>query len=162
MTQHVNPPVTPSAAAHAERIRQGQQRSESASSAAGGRQTAELYGARALAQVRADEALREEARRNEMRARGQWVPGDDETDEFEEDEQEPEDSDEEFDEEVESLSTAERYALIERARREAEHRANLVAQKGAGQPTPPPQVHRYAAQGAQPHRYAHLWQKPAS
>ena len=99
-----------------------------------------------------------------MRARGQWVPGDDETDETDEFEEEPEGSGEEFDEDEEEapLSTAERYAVIERARRAAEHRANLVAQKGAGQPTPLPQVHRYVAQGAQPHRYAHLWQKPAS
>jgi hypothetical protein len=70
---------------HAERIKARTKAGKEAVSA--GQSTAELYAARILPGYRADEALREEARKNELRARGVSLPGDDE-EEPEEDEQE--------------------------------------------------------------------------
>lgn len=77
MTNPSNPPVTASAEMHAARIRaRDAKRAESAEGRPGGRQTFEIYGERALAGARADAAARERAARNDLRARGQWVPGD--------------------------------------------------------------------------------------
>lgn len=162
MSQNPNPPVTQSAATHAERIRAREQRAVGRKPAVG-QSTAELYGARALALVQADEELREEARRNDMRARGQWVPGDaDEYDDGEDYEvEEYEEEMAEDDEEERPVTTAERYAAIETERRTAERAATLAAHKSAVR-TIEPQGHRYAAQLAQPHRLVDRWQKPAS
>ncbi|MEV6833607.1 hypothetical protein AB0N17_03590 [Streptomyces sp. NPDC051133] len=84
---NVNRPVTQSAAAHAQRIRE-QQRGEEERPAAG-QSTAELYAARILPGYKRDEELRERARLNEMAARGRWVPGDQD-----EDDEEPEEVEE--------------------------------------------------------------------
>ncbi|MGW4139373.1 hypothetical protein ACWELV_21660 [Streptomyces mirabilis] len=81
---HVNPPVTASAAAHAARIRAGEEVRAAEREVPTGQSTAEMYAARILPAYRRDEELREEARKAEMRARGRWVPGDDEEDEEEE------------------------------------------------------------------------------
>jgi hypothetical protein len=89
------PRVTDSAAAHAERI-QARDKAKAKAKAQRGpaddRQTCEIYAERALAGARADEALREQARKNEARARGEWVPGE-EPDVEEEVEEEPTDFD---------------------------------------------------------------------
>ncbi|MGW1503757.1 hypothetical protein ACWCQW_35395 [Streptomyces mirabilis] len=151
MTNPANPPVTASAAAHAARIRAGEEEFRAArSDAPAGQSTAERYAARALAGAQADEALREEARRNDLRARGQWVPDDEEELDEEEAEAEFEDEGEEDDEEAQPLSTAERYAAMERKRQAAERKATLKAHRGAVQTL------------VQPHQYANVWQKPAS
>ncbi|MEH0551232.1 hypothetical protein [Streptomyces sp. B21-101] len=72
---NVNPPTTASAVAHAQRIKAGEQTRKRAAGEREGRQTFELYAERARAGAAADEALREEARKSELRARGRWVPG---------------------------------------------------------------------------------------
>ncbi|MGW3024513.1 hypothetical protein [Streptomyces sp. NPDC001221] len=149
---HVNPPTTRSAALHAERIRAAEEE-RTASERKDGRQTYEVYAERALEQARADEELREGARMRELQARGVISAAEDLDEEDEEFEPE--------DEEEKPPSTAERYAAVELKRREAEHQANLVAHRGAVQ-TIGATGHRHAAQLAQPHRQAHLWQKPAS
>lgn len=120
MANHVNPPVSGTAAAHAARIRAGEEARAVKPAADAGQTTAQRYAARALAGAQADEALREEARRNDRRARGQWVPGDEEEEldaelDEEEAEAEFEDEEEEDGEEEQPLSTAERYAAIERS-----------------------------------------------
>ena len=164
MSNPSNPATTESARLHAERIRSAGQDSEQARPAAG-QSTAERYAERALEQARADEELRAGARLRELQARG-IISADEDVDaevdaevddeeEFEEEDLEPED------EEEKQPSTAERYAAVELERRKAEHEANLVAQRGAVR-TIGPVGHRYAAQAAQPHRYADRWQKPAS
>ncbi|MFD9099310.1 hypothetical protein [Streptomyces collinus] len=84
------PQPTSSAAAHAERIRAREQAAtERKAAPTGGQSTAERYAAQVLPGYHADEELREQARLNEMRARGRWVPGDqdDDTEEAEEQEQ---------------------------------------------------------------------------
>lgn len=83
---NVNPPVGPTAAAHAARIRDREARA-SEREAPTGQTTAELYASRILPGYKQDEALREEARKAELRARGGWVSGDDAEDEYEEDEE---------------------------------------------------------------------------
>lgn len=83
MAKNINPPATPSAMMHAERIRAGEQASAAKQDGPAGQSTAEMYAARILPGYKADEALREEARRNELRARGTWVPGDDDLEEDE-------------------------------------------------------------------------------
>lgn len=159
MTQHANPPVTPSAAAHAERIRAGEEeRTADSGTRRDGRQTFELYAERARAQALADEELREAAALRELQARGIISADEELVDEADDEgELEGEDVDEG---EGEPLSTAERYAAVELRRREAERKANVAAQTGAVQTIGQPVGHRHAA--PQPHRYAHLWQKPAS
>ncbi|MYV42913.1 hypothetical protein GT030_29620 [Streptomyces sp. SID1328] len=85
---NVNRPVTPSAAAHAQRIREresGEQKPPAA-----GQSTPELYAQRILPSYKRDEELREQARLNELRARGQWVPGDQEDDDLEDDQEQEE------------------------------------------------------------------------
>ncbi|NMI57102.1 MULTISPECIES: hypothetical protein [unclassified Streptomyces] len=85
MANHVNPPVSPTAAAHAARIRVGEEAANAEHEApTAGQSTAELYAARILPGYKADEALREAARQAELRARGRWVPGDDAEDEEDE------------------------------------------------------------------------------
>jgi hypothetical protein len=151
---NVNPPTTPSAALHAERIKA---RTKSKEQAPAGQSTAEQIASRILPGYRADEALREEARKRELQARGIVSADEDLEGEVDEEEGvEPEDE-----EEDETLSTAERYAARERKRQTAERKATLAAHKGAVQTTGSA-GHRSAAQLAQPHRQAHLWQKPAS
>lgn len=166
MANHVNPPVSGTAAAHAARIRAGEEARAAKPAAAAGQTTAQRYAARALAGTQADEALREEARRNDRRARGQWVPGDEEELDAELDEEEAEaefeDEEEEDGGEEQPLSTAERYAAVERERRAVERKATVKAHRGAVQTLVQPTGHRQAGQLAQPHRYAHVWQKPAS
>jgi hypothetical protein len=72
-----NPPVTDSAARHAARIRERDaQRAKTDDKPRDTRQTYEVYAERALAGARADQALRDEARRNDARARGEWLPSD--------------------------------------------------------------------------------------
>lgn len=164
MTQNPNqpvPPVTASAARHAERIRAGEVARAGREQPPSAPTTAERYAARILPGYHADEELREAARLSELRARGIITPDpelEDAEDKFDEEEPEPEE-----DEEDAPLSTAERYAAVEVKRRAAEHEANLVAHKSAGQQAVPQVRNRYAAQVAQPHRYADRWgQKPAS
>ncbi|MFD8739401.1 hypothetical protein ACFV06_31445 [Streptomyces sp. NPDC059618] len=125
------PAVTASAAAHAERIRARAEERAAAAEERDGRQTSEIYGARAAAGFRADEALREQARLNDARARGEWTPGDTEEEDVEAEAEEYEEEPAEDDDEGEHLSTAERYARRERARQAAEHQANVRAQGGA-------------------------------
>ncbi|MEU8031943.1 hypothetical protein AB0C13_25405 [Streptomyces sp. NPDC049099] len=160
---NVNRPVTPSAAAHAARIRAGEERS-AASGERDTRQTYEIYGERAAAQARADEELRHRAHMSELRARG-VITADDEPEDDEEFEDQAEEYEEEElaedDDEEEQPSTAERYAAIERKRQQAERAATLAAHKGAVT-TLVPQGHRHAEQLVQPHRFADRWQKPAS
>ncbi|MFJ2964249.1 hypothetical protein ACIPIC_18360 [Streptomyces collinus] len=155
MTNHAIPPVTGSAAVHAERIRAREERAEERTPPTG-QSTAERIAARILPGYRRDEELREQARLGELRARGIISAEDDEpdVDEVEEYEEEPE---AEGDAEEAPLTTAERYAAVEMERREAEHAANLRAQAGAGRPVAQPVGHRYAAQLAQPHRYANRY-----
>jgi hypothetical protein len=162
MTNHKMPEATASATMHAERIR-AREKSAERDVPAGGQSTAELYAARILPGYKRDEELREQARLNEMRARGRWVPGDDvdeDGEEYEQVEEEYEDEEPE-DDGGEQLSTAEKYAAIETERRRAERAATLAAHKSVVR-TIEPQGHRYAAQLAQPHRLADRWQKPAS
>ncbi|MGQ4402533.1 hypothetical protein ACN6K4_003315 [Streptomyces hayashii] len=78
MPDNMHQPVTASAAAHAQRIKAGEQTRKRAAGEREGRQTFEVYAERARAGAAADEALREEARKNELRARGRWVPGEEE------------------------------------------------------------------------------------
>lgn len=161
MTDKLRPAVTPSAVMHAERIR-AQEKEQPSGQAA--QSTAERYAQRILPGYRADEELREQARLNELRARGTWVPGDEEPDEGEGFEDEaPEDKVEDEEPESAPLTTAERYAAVETERRAAEHQANLTAHKSAGRTAPAPVGHRYAAQLVQPHNYADRWgPKPAA
>jgi hypothetical protein len=155
------PAVGSSAAAHAERIRAGEVARAGRAQPSSAPTTAERYAARILPGYHADEELREAARLSELRARGVITPDpepEDLEDEFDEEELESEE-----DEEDAPLSTAERYAAVEVKRRAAEHEANLVAHKSAGQQAVPQVRYRYAAQLSQPHRYADRWgQKPAS
>ncbi|MEU0069541.1 hypothetical protein ABZ027_08350 [Streptomyces sp. NPDC006332] len=122
--------VTGSAAQHAERLRAREAERAAAGQERDGRQTAEIYGERAAAGWRADEALREQARRNDARARGEWVPGDEPEDVV--DDEEFEDAEEEGDLEdgEEPVSTAELYARRERARQQAGHRSAQAAHRG--------------------------------
>lgn len=137
-------PVTPSAAAHAARIAA---RGEESAARPAGKSTAEMIADRVLPGYRADQALRDAARMRELRARGVISA-------------EPEAEEEaDVDDDV-PLSTAEQYAAVELQRRAAEREANVKAQTGAVRVAVQPVGHRYAAQLAQPHRYAHLWQKP--
>lgn len=162
------PAVGNSAAAHAERIRAGEVARAGRVQPPSAPTTAERYAARILPGYHADEELREAARLSELRARGIITPDpepEDLEDEFDEevDEEEMEPEEDEEDEEDKPLTTAERYADVEVKRRAAEHEANLVAHKSAGQQAVPQVRYRYAAQVAQPHRYADRWgQKPAS
>lgn len=127
----VNRPVAPTAAAHAERIRARAEERAATAEEPDGRPTWERYADRALAGARADEALRQEARKNELRARGLWVPGDEPEADEEEEFEEPEEEVEEADEEAEPKTTAEVYAARERARQRAEHGAILKAHQGS-------------------------------
>lgn len=81
---HVNRPVSATAAAHAARIRAGEEARAAKPDTPAGQSTAEIYAARILPGYRADEALREQARQADLRARGRWVPGDDAEDEEDE------------------------------------------------------------------------------
>lgn len=160
---NINPSTTASAALHAERIRAGEQARPAKQGGPAGRSTAERYADRILPGYAADEALREEARKSELRSRGVWVPGDEEpVEELDEDGEMEFEEEELEDEEPAPPTTAERYAAREMKRRAAEHEANLVAQKSVGWVAPRPVGHRHAAQLAQPHRHAHVWGKPAS
>lgn len=150
MPDNMRQPVTASAAMHAERIKAGEQARAKAAAERSGRQTAQIYGERAAAGHRADEALREAARLGELRARGVITP-DPEPEDLEDDEGQDDEVLDEVDEE-EAPSTAELYARRERARQKAEHAATLVAHKSIVQVSSPPQVHRYAEQLAQPYR----------
>jgi hypothetical protein len=122
-----------------------------------GQSTAERYAARILPGYKADQALREQARMNELRARGIIAAETDEPDdEVEEGLVEVED----VEEEDVPLTTAQKYAAVEVERRAAERKANVRAQAGAVgtmnlQPSP-----RRRPVVAQPHNYAHVWQKP--
>ncbi|MEU9264580.1 hypothetical protein AB0E04_03875 [Streptomyces sp. NPDC048251] len=161
MSDNMRQPVTASAAAHAERIRSGGQRAEVGKPAAG-QSTAERIAQRILPGYRADAELREQARMNELRARGVVTPDaepEDVEDEYDED-QEDEILDE--DDEEEAPSTAELYARRERARQKAERAATLAAHRSVGQVAPPPQVHRYAEILAQPYRRTPGGQNPAA
>lgn len=162
MSDYMRQPVTPSAAAHAARIREREEGRAARAVPADGRQTFERYAERAIAGARADEELREQARLNDARARGEWTPGDaEEDDDVEEYEQADEAEEEDVEYDDEELSTAERYAARERKRQQAEHAANVRAQAGAVR-TLGPQGHQQAAKLVQPHRYADRWQRLAS
>ncbi|MFF8954094.1 hypothetical protein ACF09I_35655 [Streptomyces sp. NPDC014940] len=94
MTVNPNPPVGASAAAHAARLRERDAKADAGTTRrADGRQTYEVYAERALAQVRADEELRRRAEENDRRARGQWVPGDDDQDDDDAEETEEQETD---------------------------------------------------------------------
>lgn len=157
------PPVTPSAAVHAERIRaRTEVRAEEEPGTTAGQSTAARIAARILPGYKADEALREQARLGELRARGVITAADEEPDPDEGEEYEVLDEEEidedDVEEDDEPVSTAERYARRERQRQQAEHQATLAAHRGRA---PAPQVgHLYAAQLAQPHLFAHGRQKP--
>lgn len=157
MTRQVSRPTTPSAAMHVERIRAGEQERAARQDAPAAKSTAGLYADRILPGYAADEALREEARKSELRARGIWTPGAEQLVEELDEVEDVEEFEDEEPEEAAPLTTAERYAVRETERRAAEHEANLVAQKSAGRTAPEPVGHRYAAQLAQPHRYADRW-----
>jgi hypothetical protein len=159
MSQHVNPPVAPSAAAHAERIRAREQRADGGQSTTG-QSTAERIAAQILPGYRRDEELRQAARMRELQARG-VITADSEPEDVEEEDVEDEEPEADGEEE-QPLTTAERYAAIERARQTADRQATMAAHRGAVQATVQPAGHRYAEQLAQPHRYAHVWQNPAS
>jgi hypothetical protein len=138
---------------HGERIRaRAEAKAKAQRGQADGRQTSEIYAERALAGARADEALRRQAEENARRARGEWVPGDGPEDVEEEYDVVEEYDEETDDEDEEPKSTAEIYARRERERIKAERAANLRAQAGA--------VQTMGQQGG--HRYAHVWDKPAS
>lgn len=161
---NVNRPVTPSAAAHAERIRAGEEERQAAAKERDSRQTYEIYGERAAAAARADEELREQARRNDARARGEWVPGEEangeDIEEAYDDEEYEEDAD--VDEEEAPVSTAERYARQERAKIKAEHEANLRARASQARAMGRPLAPQYPAMVRQVHRYADLPPQSAS
>jgi hypothetical protein len=127
MTNLSNPPVTASAAAHAERIRQAGQQRAAVTPAAGGQQTYERYAARILPGYQADEAARERARLNELQARGVISAEADEPD-IDEDEADQEEVPE--DEADIPLTAAEIYAARALGRSSAEGRAAAVAWKG--------------------------------
>jgi hypothetical protein len=153
----MGPPATPTAVAHAERIRASTEgRPAEQAGTGGGQSTAERIAARILPGYRADEALRQQARLGELRARGVIAAEDEEPDEGEEyevlDEQETDEDDEE-----EAPSTAELYARRERERQKAEHAATLAAHKSVGRAAVPQVGHNYAAQLAQPYRRGNGW-----
>jgi hypothetical protein len=106
------PPVSAAVMRHMDRIEVGEERrAAEAADRPTGMSAAEQHAARVLPGYRADAALREEARRRELAARGLLV---DEADIEEEDEEEP---DVEVDQEPEEpergwSSTAERYAAV--------------------------------------------------
>ncbi|MFG2948165.1 hypothetical protein [Streptomyces adustus] len=154
------PTITGSAAIHAERI-QARDAELAAAQKPDGRQTFERYAERALARARADEELREQARLNDMRVRGQWVPGDEPEDQEDDGVEEVEEEDVE-DEEDAPTSTAELYARRERERQAAERKANVRAHAGMVQTMDRPLAPQRPPTVAQPHRYAHAWEKPAS
>ncbi|MEU5195234.1 hypothetical protein AB0G86_14430 [Streptomyces scabiei] len=163
MTSRMGPPVTPSAAAHAGRIRaRTEERAAEQAETAAGQSTAERIAARVLPGYRADEALREQARLNELRARG-VIAADPEPEDVEEtyEEEVLVDEDDEF-EDGQPLSTAERYAAVERERRAAEAKANRAAQGGALRTWSPIVGNQYPPPKATPHRYADRWPKPAA
>ncbi|MGW1669014.1 hypothetical protein [Streptomyces sp. NPDC002324] len=159
MTSRMGPPVTPSAAAHAERIRaRTEERAAEQTETTAGQSTAERIAAQVLPGYRADAALREQARLSELRARGVISDGAEPEDAEEE---VPVDEDEDDVEENDKpVSTAERYARRERQRQQSEREANRRAHEGAvramAQPLPP----QYPAMAAQPHRFAHLCVQP--
>lgn len=159
-----NPPVTASAALHAERIRARDTERAAAAKTPDARQTYEIYGERAAAGARADEEARRQALLNDRRARGEWTPGDEpEADEDQDDEYD--DTEEETDVEDEEdtpLSTAEMYAARERERQAAERAANVRAHAGMVRTMDRPLAPQRSPTVAQPHRYAHVWQKPSS
>lgn len=71
-------PVPSSGDKHAQRLRdRDRERARVQAAGTDGRSAAEQHVERALAGARADEALREQARVSEARARGQWVPDED-------------------------------------------------------------------------------------
>lgn len=160
MTKRFGPAVTPSAAAHAERIRTGEQRSEATPLA--GQSTAQRYANRILPGYQRDEELREQARMGELRARGVIAadpePEDAEA-EYADDEPEP---DEDVEEDGEPLTTAQRYAAVERERRAAEAKANRAAQSGAVRTWSPIVGNQYPPPVATPHRYTDRWPKSAA
>lgn len=158
---NVNPPVTASAAAHAARLRAREEERAASSKDRDTRQTFERYAERAAAGFRADEELREQARMGELRARG-VITADEEPDVEADEGEEYEEEQADDDTEDEPLSTASRYAAVERKRRTAEHRANVAAQAGAVQTMTPLAGNQYPARVAQPHRFADRWRKPAS
>ncbi|MEH0582823.1 hypothetical protein QA942_01415 [Streptomyces sp. B21-106] len=119
MTDNMQP-VTASAAAHAERIRASDGRTEGGKPAAG-QSTAERIAQRILPGYRRDEELREQARLNELRARGVITAEDEEPDEDEEYDVVVEDEVDEEPEAEEPKSTAERYAARELERQKHEH-----------------------------------------
>jgi hypothetical protein len=87
-------PVTASATMHAERLKaRDAKRAKADDAHTDTRQTYEIYAERAAAGARADEALRERAKLNELRARGMSVPGDEaDVDEDDEEREEVEES----------------------------------------------------------------------
>ncbi|KND40091.1 hypothetical protein IQ64_35810 [Streptomyces stelliscabiei] len=152
----MGPPATPTAVAHAERIRASTEgRPAEQAGTGGGQSTAERIAARILPGYRADEALRQQARLGELRARGVIAAED-----------EPVDEDEEYDEEVlvdeeegdeVPVTTAELYARRERERQQAEHAATLAAHRSVGQAAAPSQVHQYTERVAQQYRRTTPW-----
>ncbi|MPY34102.1 hypothetical protein FNH09_23490 [Streptomyces adustus] len=159
MADTMRQPVTPSAAAHAERIRARAEERAAASQERDGRQTYERYAERAAAGYRADEALREQARVNELIARG-VIAADPEPEDLEEEDVEYEDEEPEDDEEDVPQTTAEKYAAIERERRAAERAVNVRAQTSMVQAMGQPLAPQRRPVVAQPHRYADTWPKP--
>lgn len=150
------PPAMASAAAHAERIRQAaEERDQAPAELPEGVTTVQLYAERALAGVRADEALRKQARDNDRRARGEWVPGvEDDAEEADEHEDEPDDEPDDVEpkaEDDEPVPTWEQYAARERERIAAGRAATRVAHRGAVGPRQPPP--RSKSWQRQPHRY---------
>ncbi|MFD4790537.1 hypothetical protein ACFWN1_26490 [Streptomyces sp. NPDC058459] len=149
------PRITGSAAMHAERIKAREAARAKAADERDNRPTHEVYAERAAAGARADEALRERARMDELRARG-VISDDSEPDEAEEYDVEEYEEEvvEDDDEEGQPVSTAELYARRERERQKAEHAVNVRAQTGAvramGQPVWP----QYPVPVKPPHRYA--------
>lgn len=160
---NVNRPVTASAAAHAERIRAGEEARQAAAKGRDSRQTYEIYGERAAADARADEELRHAARLRELQARGVLIADAEESEDLED-----EDVDEEYEEEADvdedevPVSTAERYARQERAKIKAEHEANVRARASQFRAMGRPLAPQYPAVAPQAHQLAHLWEKPAS
>lgn len=134
MPDTMSQPVTPSAAAHAARIKARDEERAKANEQPDTRQTYEIYGERARAGFRADEELRQQARMSELRSRGVWTPGDEEVDDdaaAEEYEEEVLDDEDDESEEDAPMTTAELYARRERERQRAEHTANRAAWKGS-------------------------------
>lgn len=130
----MRPPLTGSVAQHVQRIRAGEAEREGRPKSVSGLSTAERYAQQILPGYKADEAARERARRSELRARGVWVPSDNEDTETAEAEA---DDVEEYDEEVEEetvdapRATWEVYAARERQRIAAERVANRAAWRGS-------------------------------